>query len=91
MPMGDDMGMGNEMGAEMPMGNEMPMDGDPNMMGPDGGSEFDTNFDAGVEADEDEDDQTECGKYPDCQGAAYLSGIYAGVSGVLRKEPRRTA
>jgi hypothetical protein len=45
MPMGDDMGMGNEM----------PMDGDPNMMGPDGGSEFDTNFDAGVEADEDED------------------------------------
>lgn len=55
MPMGDDMGMGNEMGSEMPMGNEMPMGGDPNMMGPDGGSEFDTNFDAGVEADEDED------------------------------------
>lgn len=51
MPMGDDMGMGNEI----PMGGEMPMGGDPNMMGPDGGSEFDTNFDAGVEADEDED------------------------------------
>lgn len=45
MPMGDDMGVGNEM----------PMGDDPNIMRPDGGSEFDTNFDAGVEADEDED------------------------------------
>ena len=49
MPMGDEMSMGDEMGGEMPMGD------DPNMMGLDSGSEFDTNFDAGVEADEDED------------------------------------
>lgn len=48
--MGDDPNM---MGAE----GEMPMDDEmnPNMMEPDGSSEFDTNFDAGVEADEDED------------------------------------
>ena len=46
---GDPNMMGAE--AEMSMGNEM----DPNMMEPDGGSDFDTNFDAGVEADEDED------------------------------------
>ena len=53
MPMGP-MGSGpNMMGgdSEMPMGDEM----GPNMMEPDGGSDFDTNFDAGVEADEDED------------------------------------
>lgn len=49
MPMGGEMPMGDEMDGEMPMGD------DSNMIGPDGGSEFDTNFDAGVEADEDED------------------------------------
>lgn len=49
MPMGDDIGMGNEMDDKMSAGEE------PNIMGPDGSSEFDTNFDAGVEADEDED------------------------------------
>ena len=48
MPMGGEMPMGDEMDGEMPMGD------DSNMIGPDGGSEFDTNFDAGVEADEDE-------------------------------------
>lgn len=41
--------MGGE--GEIPMSDEI----EPNTMGPDGGSEFDTNFDAGVEADEDED------------------------------------
>ena len=53
MPIDSNMGMTDpNMGGEMPMGDDM-MD-DPSMES-DGGSEFDTNFDAGVEADEDED------------------------------------
>lgn len=49
-PMGADPSMmGGE--GEIPTSDEI----EPNTMGPDGGSEFDTNFDAGVEADEDED------------------------------------
>lgn len=56
IPMNQNMGMTDpNMGGEIPMDNGM---GD-NMMDPNmvnqGGSEFDTNFDAGVEADEDED------------------------------------
>lgn len=52
MPMDQNMNMEDpNMGGEMPMGDEM-MDSN---MGDQGGSEFDTNFDAGVEADEDED------------------------------------
>ena len=52
MPVEPNMGITDpNMGGEMPMGDEMM---DPNM-GNQGGSEFDTNFDAGVEADEDED------------------------------------
>ena len=47
-PMG---GNPNMMDPNMMGGNEM----ESNMMEPDGGSEFDTNFNAGVEADEDED------------------------------------
>lgn len=53
MPVDSNMGMTDpNMGDEMPMGDDMMGD---SSMEPDGGSEFDTNFDAGVEADEDED------------------------------------
>lgn len=41
------------MNGNTPMDDEVPMDGGMNIEN--GGSEFDTNFDAGVEADEDED------------------------------------
>ena len=52
-PIDPNMAMSDpNMGGEMPMGDDMM--GDPSMDA-DGGSEFDTNFDAGVEADEDED------------------------------------
>lgn len=45
-PVMDD-GMGNNMGGNPPMNNQMPMDGQEN--------EFDSDFDAGVEADEEQD------------------------------------
>ena len=45
--MPQDPNMGGAPQGDMPMDGGMPMDN--------GGSEFDTNFDAGVEADEDED------------------------------------
>lgn len=54
MSMNGGMPMGNEMGGEMPMDGETPM-GNEIPMDDNSGSEFDTNFDAGVEADEDED------------------------------------
>ena len=54
MPMDGGMPMGNEMGGEMPMDGEAPM-GNEIPTDDNRGSEFDTNFDAGVEADEDED------------------------------------
>lgn len=50
-PMPMDMGMGDanmQQPQDMPAGEGMPMDGEQN-------SQFDTNFDAGVEADEDTD------------------------------------
>lgn len=56
-PAGGQMGMDPNMGgAPMDMDPNMggdPMGGDPNAM--DGGNQFDTNFDAGVEADEETD------------------------------------
>lgn len=62
-PAGGQMGMDPNMGgAPMDMDPNMggdPMGGDPNAMGEDpsmdGGNQFDTNFDAGVEADEETD------------------------------------
>lgn len=53
---GDPNAIGGYMGGAMPpMDDPNAMGGDPNMMGNDmvDGSEFDTNFDAGVDADED--------------------------------------
>lgn len=47
MPMGDPTMMGGDMMGGMPMDNPLPMDGN--------GGQFDTNFDAGVEADENAD------------------------------------
>ena len=63
-PMGDPMmggdpnAMGDDMGGGMPpMDDPNAMGGDPNMMGDNmgDGSEFDTDFDAGVDADENSD------------------------------------
>ena len=49
IPMGGEM----PMNGNAPMGDEIPMDNNVDMGN--GESEFDTNFDAGIEADEDED------------------------------------
>lgn len=56
-PMDDTMMGGDPNGAMPPMDDPNAMGGDPSMMGGDmgNGSEFDTNFDAGVDADEDTD------------------------------------
>ena len=54
MPMGgEDMGQMGDMNSQPPMNDMPPMDND--MGGEDMGSEFDTNFDAGVDADEESD------------------------------------
>ena len=54
---GPSMMGGDPNGAMPPMDDPNMMGGDPSMMGGDmgNGSEFDTNFDAGVDADEDTD------------------------------------